>query len=136
MTETHTAVPYAAAITQSLEASAASGDDPTPLIYDRLFALHPDMEALFVMDKDGGVRGSMIQTCLECILDLIGERRTAPIIIQAARMDHTGYGVPEDLFDTLFVAMRDVIRDQIGSGWTPEIDAAWTEMLTEIEGFQ
>lgn len=136
VTETHTAVPYAAAITQSLEVSAASGSDPTPLIYDRLFALHPDMEALFVMDKDGGVRGSMIQTCLECILDLIGERRTAPVVIKAARLDHTGYGISEDLFDTLFIAMRDVFRDQLGVKWTPEIDAAWTDMLGEIESFQ
>lgn len=133
---TVTTAPYAEAITQSLEASAASNIDPTPLIYARLFALHPDMEALFVMDKDGGVRGSMIQTCLECILDLIGERRTAPVIIQAARMDHTGYGVSEDLFDALFIAMRDVFRDQLGQDWTPQIDSAWTDMLGEIKSFQ
>ena len=47
--------------------------DPTADVYARLFAAHPELEALFLMDRDGGVRASMMQQALECIVDHTGD---------------------------------------------------------------
>jgi hemoglobin-like flavoprotein len=46
-------------VIRTLEAAAAHGD-LTDRVYRRLFALHPEMEAQFVRDKDGSVRGELL----------------------------------------------------------------------------
>ena len=61
-------------ILATLEIVAERRGDPTPDVYARLFAVHPELEALFLMDRDGGVRASMMQQALECIVDHAGDR--------------------------------------------------------------
>ena len=123
---------YAALVVGTLEAVAERHGDPTDAIYAELFAVHPELEALFWLDRDNSVRASMVQQGLECILDYTGERLTAPQIIAAARQHHDGYGVPSARFDAFFVAMRDAFRRIMDKDWTPEIEAAWTQMLAEF----
>ena len=53
----------------SLQAVADRRGDAAGDVYARLFAASPELEALFVLDRDGGVRASMMQQALECILD-------------------------------------------------------------------
>ncbi len=119
-------------ILETLEQVSERCADPAQLVYRHLFSATPNLEALFLMDTDGGVRGSMLQTCLTCILGLIDGSPTPRFIISAARMDHPAYGVREDEFDLMFVAIRDTVRDLLGAGWTPAADAAWTSLLEEI----
>ena len=65
-------MPDEAIITHTLELAAERCEDPAPLIYERLFDMHPELEELFVMDTDGGVRGSMVESSIEYILDFVG----------------------------------------------------------------
>ncbi len=125
-------MPDADVIHATLEAVAERHADPTPLIYARLFAAHPGLEALFHMDRDGGVRASMVQQGFECILDYVGPRLTSPQIIAAARQHHDGYGVPAERFDDFFVAMRDAFRSDLGAGWTPVMEHEWALLLDEF----
>jgi hemoglobin-like flavoprotein len=119
-------------IEATLEMVAERRGDPTPDVYARLFGAHPELEALFLMDRDGGVRASMMQQALECIVDHVGDRLVAPQIIAASRLHHDGYGVPPERFDTFFVAIRDTFRDIQGADWTPAVDRAWEAMLAEF----
>lgn len=122
----------AAAVVRSLEVIAGRGIDPTDAIYDRLFSVHPEFERLFEMDVGGTVRGSMVQTALECVLDHAGPKRTTANVIAAERQHHDGYGVPEDQFDELFAAMRDVIRDLLGHEWSSEMETGWRSLLEDF----
>jgi hemoglobin-like flavoprotein len=119
-------------ILDTLERAGAACADPAPLVYRRLFAAHPHLEALFVMDRDGGVRGQMLQTCLNIVIGLTEDSQTPRFLISAGRVHHDGYGVPEGEFDAMFIALRDTVRDLAGPGWTPEADAAWTALLADI----
>ncbi len=119
----------AAVIVATLEVVAERRGDPGPDIYVRLFAAHPAFERLFVMDSNGDVRASMVQQGFEVILDYVGERLVAPQIISAERQRHDGYGVPEDLFDAFFVAMRDAFRDILGADWSPAMEREWAGLL-------
>jgi hemoglobin-like flavoprotein len=121
-----------AIILATLEAVAERHGDPTEEVYFQLFQAHPELEGLFHMDRDGGVRASMMQQGLECILDYVGERRVSPQIIAASRMHHDGYGVPADRFDSFFTAMRDAFRRIMGPDWTPEMEHAWSGLLSEF----
>lgn len=119
-----------------LDIVAERRGDPTADVYARLFAVHPELEALFLMDHDGGVRASMMQQALECIVDHVGDRLVAPQIIAASRMHHDGYGVPPERFDAFLVAIRDTFREIVGGDWMPEADCAWDRMLKAFAGFR
>jgi hemoglobin-like flavoprotein len=123
---------YAALVVSTMQAVADRHGDPTDAIYAELFGVYPELEALFWLDRDNSVRASMVQQGLECILDYTSERQTAPQIIAAARQHHDGYGVPSERFDAFFVAMRDAFRRIIDKDWTPEMDAAWNQLLAEF----
>jgi len=119
-------------ILETLERAGERCADPGPLIYRRLFALRPDFEALFVMDTDGGVRASMLATCLNVILGLIEESPTQRVIISSSRFAHDGYGVAPPDFDLMFIAIRDTLRELLAEDWTPDAGAAWDKLLAEI----
>ena len=118
-----------AVILETLERVAERRGDPTADVYERLFGRHPELERLFLMDRDGGVRASMMQQALECILDYVGDRLVAPQIIASSRIHHEGYNVPADRFDSFFVAIRDTFRDVLGADWTPAMEREWADML-------
>lgn len=119
-------------ILDTLERAGERCADPAPLVYRRLFQLRPEFEALFVMDSDGGVRGSMLTTCFNAILGLVEDSPTQRVIISSSRFAHDGYGVAAADFDLMFVAVRDTLRELLGDGWTRETDAAWSELLVDI----
>jgi hemoglobin-like flavoprotein len=125
-------MPDADIILSTFERAAEACADPAPLIYDRLFALRPDFRPLFDMDTDGGVRGSMVQTCLEALLGVAEGAGTQRVIISAARFSHGGYGVEENEFDLMFASIRDVFRDLLGPGWSAREEEAWANLLNKI----
>jgi hemoglobin-like flavoprotein len=119
-------------ILETLERAGEACADPTPLVYRRLFAQRPEFEALFVMDSDGGVRGSMLQTCFNAILGLEDEGPVQRVIISSSRFSHTAYGLAESDLDLMFGAIRDTVRELNGAHWSPEAAAAWDARLAEI----
>ncbi len=121
-------------ITETLEAVAEAVGDPTQQVYARLFEAHPEFEQLFIMDIDGGVRGSMLQQALDCVMDHADGGALAPVLVPAARADHEGYGVEPTDFPLFFTAMRDVFRESLGAGWTPDMDREWAALLSELYG--
>jgi hemoglobin-like flavoprotein len=121
-----------AVILASLERASERTPDPAPLVYQRLFELKPEFEALFVMDMDGGVRRQMLQTCFNIITGLLEDSQTPHFLIGAGRLHHDGYGVPGAEFDLMFHAIRDTIRGLDTAHWTAAEEAAWAELLKTI----
>jgi hypothetical protein len=123
----------AAIITSTLETVAQRCGDPSAAIFARLYELDAKFEPLFVMDTDGGVRGSMLETSLNCMIGVAeGRSETPRLLIEAARMIHDGYGLTPAEVDLMFVAMRDVFREIMAYDWTGPVDAAWTALLDEL----
>ncbi len=122
-------------IERTLEIAAERIPDLTPRVYQRLFAAHPDMEALFVRDTNGSVRGEMLARVFEMILDFIDRRAYAAQMIQCEVVTHEGYGVPPEVFGIFFQTVADTLRDVVGADWTPAADSAWKAMLTEMGWF-
>ncbi|MCE9648725.1 MAG: globin [Parvibaculum sp.] len=122
----------AALIVGSLELAAERCDDPTPLVYMRLFRQQPEMEALFVMDKDGQVRGHMLSEALEGIIDFLGARHYSDNLIRSEIVNHEGLGVPREVFTTFFTVVMETFREVLGDQWTAETDAAWRRLLDAL----
>jgi len=122
-------------IIQSLEDASDRAGDIAPLVYARLFAAHPHMEPLFVRDKTGAVRGEMLFKVIEAILDFIGPRVYANMMIRNEVVTHEGYGVPREVFAVFFGTLRDTLREILGADWTPQIDTSWRLLLSELDEY-
>ena len=122
-------------IEESLELAAERCEDLTPLVYARLFREQPEMEANFWRDKNGAIKGEMLARVFEAILDFIGERRYAHHLIQCEVVTHAGYDVPPDVFATFFGVVCETLKDVVGQAWRPDIDAAWRELLVDLDWY-
>ena len=125
----------AAEIEQSLELFAELCEDPTPIVYKRLFELQPHMEPYFWRDTNGAIKGEMLSRTFAAILGFIGERRYADHMIETEMVTHEGYDVPREVFSTFFAVVRDAMQSVLAAQWTPELDSAWSELLAEIDGY-
>jgi hemoglobin-like flavoprotein len=123
----------AAAIEASLEVAADRAGDLTPRVYEVLFARQPEMEALFWRDTTGVVKGEMLMRVFEAILDFVGERRYAHMLVQCEVITHAGYDVPPNVFATFFELVAEVVREACGDGWTAQMNAAWRRLLADLD---
>ena len=125
----------AGVIERTLEIAAEREADLTPRVYARLFAAHPEMEALFVRDTNGAVRGEMLARVFEMILDFIDRRAYGAQMIQCEVVTHEGYGVPPEVFGVFFGTVADTLREILDADWTPAVDASWRAMLEQMNWF-
>lgn len=123
----------AGAIVRSLELVAERGD-PAAGVYARVFAAYPEMEALFVRDTNGAVRGNMLAEAISAILDFIDRDAYGSNLMRVEIVNHENLGVPREAFPVFFTAMRDAFADVLGAEWSGEIDAAWGALLARIDG--
>ncbi len=122
-------------ITDSLDRAGEIGGDITQGVYAKLFAEHPEMEALFVRDTNGAVKGEMLMRVIEAILDFIGPRAFARTLIQCEVVTHESYGVPPEVFGVFFGTLAATVRDILGAEWTGAMDATWTELLADLDHY-
>jgi hemoglobin-like flavoprotein len=122
-------------IVESFELAASRCDDLTPLVYDRLFAVKPEMRGLFRADPKNLIKGSMLELALEAVLDFAGEKKASHRLIFCEVQSHDAYGTQPEIFTVFFVVMRDVVRDLLGAEWTAEIEAAWDVTLKALDDY-
>jgi hemoglobin-like flavoprotein len=119
-------------ITETLERVAARVGDPMPLIFERLFAEMPEIEALFVRDKGGLVRGQMFQVTMESLLDFLGDRSYGANLVQIERINHQGLGVEPEMFDRFYLTVMATFKDILGDDWTIEMETVWDRVINEL----
>jgi hemoglobin-like flavoprotein len=120
------------AVIRSLEAAAGQGD-PGPVVYARLFAAHPELESLFVRDRDGSVRGHMFQEMINALIDLRGANVYGANLFRIERVNHEQLGVKPELYPAIFAILRDVVRDMAAQAWTDEMERAWSDLLAQVD---
>ena len=121
-------------IEQSFEIAAARCADLTPLVYARLHREHPETRAMFRSEGSDIVKGSMLAMTIESILDFAGPRSGKFRMIECEVSSHDAYGTSRDLFFAFFGVIAATLRELLGEDWSPPIDAAWQQLLTELEG--
>jgi hemoglobin-like flavoprotein len=124
----------AAVITGTLERVAGRVGDPMPLIFERLFAEIPEVEALFIRDKGGLVRGQMFQVTMESLLDFLGDRSYGANLVQIERVNHQGLGVEPEMFDRFYLTVMETFKEVLGADWTPEMETVWSRVISELIG--
>jgi len=120
-------------ILQSFEIAAERCADLTPLVYERLHREHPETTTMFRTEGGELVKGSMLALTIESILDFAGPRTGHFRMIECEISSHDAYGTPRDLFIAFFGVIAGTIREILDTEWSPEIDAAWRQLIDEIE---
>lgn len=54
-------------------------------------------------------------------------------MIECEVQSHDAYGTPRELFGKFFGVIAATMREMLGNEWSPEIDAAWRNLLDEID---
>ncbi|MFN3608672.1 MAG: globin [Hyphomonas sp.] len=122
----------AALILDNLERLADRGVDPSGAVYAQLFSRYPEFEPLFALDRDGGVRGSMLQQALDCLIQHLEGGHVAASVMLAERGTHEGYGVPAARFESFFEVIRDTFAGLLGPDWSDAHHSAWTRTIEHL----
>jgi hemoglobin-like flavoprotein len=117
----------------SFELAAARCGDLTPLVYARLHREYPETRAMFRTEGSELVKGSMLAMTIEAILDFVGSRYGKFRMIECEVCSHDAYGTPRDLFVAFFAVIAATLRELLSEDWSPQIDAAWQQLLAELQ---
>ncbi len=128
------AVTDAAIVTQTLEQVAERVGDPTPLVFERLFRASPEVEALFVRDTDGLVRGQMFRVTIESLLDFLGDQAYGANLIQIERVNHVGLGVEPAVFDQFYLTVMATFKTILAADWTTDMEQTWSRVVGKLTG--
>jgi len=71
----------------------------------------------------------MLTMVFDCLMNPAGPYQAH--LVRAERVNHDGFGTPNEVFDRFFWIVLEVCRERVGAAWTAETDAAWT---AQIEG--
>jgi hemoglobin-like flavoprotein len=121
------------AIERSFELAAERCEDLTPPVYARLHREHPETVTMFRTEGSELVKGSMLALTIEAVLDMAGERSGKFRMIECEISSHDAYGTPRDLFVAFFGVIAATLRELLGADWSPEIDAAWRQLLADVQ---
>ena len=124
--------PPANPIQRSFEIAAERCEDLTPLVYRRLSREYPETQTMFRSEGADLVKGSMLALTIDAILDFAGDRSGHFRMIECEVSSHEAYGTPRELFVAFFGVIAETLREILDMDWSPEIDAAWRNLLDEI----
>ena len=97
------------------------------LVYADLFAAHPEYLDFFVLDSDGGVRRSMMRTCMDIIISYAqGDYDEG--YLYGMRLNHVQYGLEDTVFDQFFEVIEAVAAREASTLWNANTAHAWAEM--------
>lgn len=102
--------------------SSTAGD----LFYDKLFELDPELRNLFkgdMADQKAKLM-QMIGTAVK-MLDRLDE--LDPVLVRLGGR-HVDYGVRPEHYATVGAALLDTLSKGLGDDFTPDVEAAWTEV--------
>lgn len=114
----------------SFQRVAANADKAADIFYERLFAISPDLRALFSPDL-GEQKKKLMQTLEAAVNNLRDLHDLMPDIKEMGRR-HVTYGVTVPHYALVGGALIWTLQHMLGPDFTPEMRAAWTEVYTTL----
>lgn len=117
---------------QSLYAVAESGEDITPHFFGRLFARHPDQEAMFFQPSVSC--GAMANEILESLLALANRESWVSGSIHNLVIAHRCYGdFPLPLYAEVLDLFIETLAELAEERWSAEYEAAWRWAASDLQ---
>ena len=119
-----------AVISESLSLCDDRAGDITPLVYQRFFEI--DASAASLMEySDEHMRGRMFASVLELFLSDDPFENDGFL---AWELDNhvTAYSVTKGMYESLFRAFIEVVKETLGEAWSVDFEGAWTNRIARI----
>lgn len=107
-------------------------DAAATLFYGRLFDLDPKLEALFKGDMVE--QGRKLMQMLGVAVNSLDRLEQVLPAVSALGARHARYGAREKDYDTVGRALIWTLKKGLGEEFTPETEAAWSEVYTTLAG--
>ena len=117
-------------ISESLSLCDDRLGDITPLVYQRFFEI--DASAASLMEySDEHMRGRMFASVLELFLSDDPFENDGFL---AWELDNhvTAYSVTKGMYESLFRAFIEVVKETLGEAWSVDFEGAWTNRIARI----
>jgi len=93
------------------------------LFYGKLFELDPSLEPLFSGDMTE--QGKKLMTMIGTVVKSLDNLDSIVPAIQASGARHAGYGVTDEMYDTVAEALLWTLGQGLGDDFTDELKEAW-----------
>jgi hemoglobin-like flavoprotein len=100
------------------------------LFYDRLFEIAPEVRPLFKADI--AAQGAKLMETLLVAIASLNDRDGLIILLEKLGRGHRAYHVEPGHYDQVGAALIWTLRTSLGTGFTPEIERAWTTLYGDI----
>lgn len=101
-------------------------DTAAALFYKRLFEIDPSVLPLFDQTDMTAQRKKLLQILGTAVASLDRLDALVPVVEDLGRR-HAGYGVKDEHYDSVGAALMWTLEQGLGTAWTPEAKAAWTD---------
>ncbi len=119
-------------VQQSFDRLRADFDTHSTFFYEALFCRAPELRRYFRDDLEG--QGMKFMTTLGVIVQkLEDESQIAEHYMGLGRL-HAALGIHVADFAPMEEALIDTLRNALGEGFTPELDAAWRRAYAVVSG--
>ena len=108
-------------------------DTASALFYDRLFAVAPQVRALFPADMTEQ-RGKLMATLAAVVRGLDNLGAVLPVASALAKR-HVDYGAEPEHYAVVGETLLWTLESGLGTAWTPEVAAAWRTAYTTLSAF-
>jgi hemoglobin-like flavoprotein len=107
-------------------------DDTFPLqFYDRLFAAHPTVKALFHRSTPGA-QNKLFAQKLVALVDHLDDPEWLDRELGKLALSHLSYGVTPEMYPWVGDALIATLREACGDAWTDEAERAWSDAYASL----
>ncbi len=118
-------------VRQTWKSVVPIADTAADLFYDRLFALDPELKALFQDVDIAAQKQKLLQALAATVAGLNQLEALASQLSELGRR-HAGYGVVEAHYETVGQALIWTLEQGLQEEWTPNARQAWQAAYTVV----
>lgn len=115
----------------TLELTLARDDTFPRQFYERLFAAHPEVRALFHRSTPGA-QSKMFAQKLAALVDHLDDPEWLGRELPYLAANHATYGVTAEMYPWVGEALIATLAEACGESWTPEAERAWSEAYASL----
>lgn len=117
---------------ETLETTLARDDTFPARFYERLFADHPSVRALFRRNSPGAQRKMFAQK-LVAIVDHIEDPAWIEREVGALADVHRSYGVTDEMYPWVGEALVSTLREACGDAWSDAAESSWRAAYAALQ---
>jgi hemoglobin-like flavoprotein len=115
----------------TLELTLARDDTFPTKFYERLFAAHPQVSALFHRSTPGA-QNKLFAQKLAALIDHVDDPEWLARELPQLAANHAAYGVTPEMYPWVGDALIETLREACEDAWTPDAERAWTTAYASL----